>query len=799
MLVLPLAAFGLCWVLAAHYRRWLGFARLSLRGCLVIAYVAFQLILLLLAELSSVGHHFTAGVDEAIWASVVVVLTVVARRPLVAFARRLATPGARWGSIRAHLGKLDTEDRIWAAVPVAITAVLVAVGALYRPNNTDSMVYHLARVEHWIQDRTIAPFATHYLAQVELSPLAEYNLAQLHLLAGTDRYDAAAQLLASAVCIIGVTELARLLGARRRVQITAAVVCATIPTGILVATSTENDYVAAATSLCLLVVVAGFTGGQGWIQRSVVVGVAAGLTYMTKGTTPALIGPPVLALLAVAGFRRWRARGWGDFIGDTTARLALLIGGVAVVCVPFLVQNENLFGSVFGSVSGPTTKATIIAGYNPAAMAANIVRTTALNFDIGDGAAGISTYVSRIALGVLHPIYNVFGIAQNDGRYTLVRNFDPFVVTDYSGFNRLEDYGANPWLVLLMVAAVVVLVVGVWKGRRALIPVLALAAGLVVGYLVFNGFARWSPYVVRYSLPLLVAWSAVIAIALARFRRWVGRLVMAALLIACLPQLLDSATRPLVPPAVPPSSSLVAYFPTYLKADTGPQEAAAYRTITNVVAQSSCTRAALGNWVLLEYPLWAALDQDGWKGQLTEVDVHNPTRSLEAHSRPCASITQQGPHYVTPMNGTVNVQQEDLAVSLVADHARSVHGPVVAFGSSVPGATVLPGGGWNLAGLGDYALLGPRGTLYLFSDGPRTVQLRFDLAQTVPQALLSVAGPGGTSAAIRTGDVDVATIHVDEGTNLLTLTTSPSPQTSRRLVVLTHIGINAAAPPAAGG
>ena len=140
--------------------------------------------------------------------------------------------------------RLTGEDRFWIAALTVIFGLLVASGFLHAPYYADSMVYHLARVEHWIQNGSVAFFATHYLAQVEFSPLSEYNLAHLHLLSGSDRFDACMELLGALVSIVGVSELARLLGGSRSTKIAASVISATIPSGILLATSTDNDYFA---------------------------------------------------------------------------------------------------------------------------------------------------------------------------------------------------------------------------------------------------------------------------------------------------------------------------------------------------------------------------------------------------------------------------------------------------------------------------------------------------------------------------------------------------------------------------
>ena len=212
---------------------------------------------------------------------------------------------------------------------------------------------------------------------------------------GTDRYDAGVALLSALVCVVGVSELARQLGASKWAQVVAAVICATIPTGILLATDTENDSVAAAISLALLVVVAAFEFRGAWKVRSLVLGVVAGLTYMTKGTIPLMIGPAALALVLLAARRDLRRTGVGTAIGQVGRRAGGAVVGAAIVAAPFLGQNVQLFGAL----SGPVSRSTVDLRFSFDGSAANIVRMTAANFDIGNGQSGLSTNVARIVLG----------------------------------------------------------------------------------------------------------------------------------------------------------------------------------------------------------------------------------------------------------------------------------------------------------------------------------------------------------------------------------------------------------------
>lgn len=786
MLLLLAIPLVLLWLLFAAHRDRIGFGNLSIRGAFVLAYLAFEVLLLAITEVTSIGHHFTAWTVAIAWIVVIVLLLLAATPQIAGRARRIRSGRGGGLGIRNRLRPLSTEDRIWIVVVLLILATLAAVGSIYPPSNTDSLVYHLARVEHWVQNRSVAPFATHYLAQIELAPLAEYNLAHLHLLSGTDRFDWSVQWLAALVSIVGVSELARLLGATLRTQIAASVICATIPSGILLATSTENDYFAAAVGIGLLVVLTGFSFGDRWGYRAAAVGAAAGLAYMAKGTMPVMLGPVALVLLSIAGYRHVRSKGWDATYGRAIALGLAVSAGAIVVAGPFALKNTQLFGSTIG----PTSRSTISAPISLGPFMANIVRSTASNFDVGNGVSGLDTYLSMAVLGVSHHIYSIFGISPTDARFAVGPNTNTFAVTDYSFAQRTESLASNPWQVLLIGVAFVVLAIGVRRGLKELRVTLALALALASGYLLFSGVARWSPYNVRYGLPLLVAFSAIVAIALARFPRWVLRFVLIGLVIASLPQLLDNAVQPLVHPKVLSGPYLSPYFAENTVFHPPAEEASAYATITSVLAQSTCRQAALANWVLFEYPLWVALRHDQWPGTLNDFDVHNQSARYEPTYRPCAWISQQGDRYVTPRNGTTTVQVNDLAISMAPTDAVSVHTVVPSCSSSVRGAQVFPGGGWSLTALGHDPLLGGRGSLYLVSESAQRVQLQLHMAPSVDQPSPIVTVPGGRDLpSTLERHVTLVDVNLRRGSNRIDLTAGLSRSTKKRILVLTAMSL----------
>jgi hypothetical protein len=714
VLILLPGSLLLLWIGCWFRRAEIGLGRLSLRGSFVVAYLAFEAILLFITLLLSPFHALTRGWVTVAW-TVVVAVSVVWAWPVIG---RLESETRRH-RIRVRVGRslrsLSILDIIWLLVIALILGILTYLCVSFLPSNGDSLVYHLARVEHWIQDRTIAPFPTHYLAQVELAPLSEYNLTHLQFLVGTDRLDAFMELLACVVSVVAVSEIARLLGASRSVQIAASVICVTLPSGILVATSTENDYFAAAIGICLLVIILGWSGTSHFWRLGVLLGGAAGLAYMAKGTVLAMIGPAAAFLLVWRLFTDLRPQR-----SQIRRRSLTLVatGAIAagIVAGPFVGQNISLFGRP----TGPVTASTLSTNLTPAAATANIIRSTAANFMIGNGHRGFGTEVSKVVLDPLHSLFNGLGIKPNDSNYMLGTDSAAFQVTDYTFSDRSPDFGANPIQVALIVVALVALVVlALMRKPRIRLPLL-MAVGLIVGFLLFTGTARWSVYNVRYQIPLFVAWSPLIAIAFSRLHLLALNVALVVLTISCYPQLFNNAEEPFIHVSYPPSS-LQPYFLDVEHQALLNTRALPYEVVGHTMAESTCHQIALPNWLLVEYPLWVGLHNAGWLGTVQDIDVGNVTARFESSSfRPCAFISQQESGYVSNTSNQVNLQFGNLALAIEPKSAATIQTRVSGLESSVPNVHILPGGGWALGTPGRPTLSG-QGSVFIFSSRPERV------------------------------------------------------------------------------
>ena len=691
--VLPVV-FALLWFLVWTHRGLLRWPTMTRRGAFLASYLLFEAALVVVTEVSSLGDHFTRDVVLGSWLLLALCLLAVSWRELARAVDRLrARPTVRGASAS---GLLRTEAAAWLLIPVFYLSVLTYLALAYLPSNADSLDYHLARVEHWIQDRSVAPFAAHFTAQVDYSPLTEYNLAHFHLLVGGDRLDGFVQLFAAVVCLVAVSEIARSLGGSRLVQVGAVVVCTTIPSLVLSATSTENNVFAASMAACLVWVLLVHDPIRHWWSYAFFAGLAAGLGILTKGTIVALVGPLAVALLIwrLATVRsgtpsvRWR-------------RGAEAVGGIALIALavagPFLYQDQSLFGSP----DGPDAQAVLSVNLTWRAAGANIVRSTASNFMMGNGRDGPGTAASRFVLGKLHRAYDVFGVAQDDWDYFVGPDdpgyFDAFAVRNYTVWDRSEDEGADPLDVVLICLTGVTFVVLLVRGDRRMRVLVLMAGALTVGYLAFAAIARWQIFGVRFYIPLFVVWSPLIAIALALWSKWALRLTMVVLAVACLPQLLDNSERPVVRNSYG-ANRLAPYLldstdKAYIIRTAGDMEA-----LSRVMAESTCHALGIGNFVVIEYPVWVGLHDDNWHGQIEDVGVQNVTARYERPDfHPCAILTQPGNPHVGTEPGRVQIGfGPQFALSMLPGDMRTVHVAIRGFSSALPGVRVLPRDGMVL-------------------------------------------------------------------------------------------------------
>jgi len=442
---------------------------------------------------------------------------------------------------------------------VALLAVPIVYSALwYVPNNWDSMTYHLARVAHWLQNGSVGLYATHVSRQVTYPPGAEYLLVVLQGIAGTDRLASLVQLAAWLVVALAAAPLARLFGTPRRIAPWAALLFAAAPMAVLQASSTQNDLVASAVAMAIVVACVPFLhrGGR-WRALDVVVAAAV----LSAGV---LVKPT--ALVVTAPFILWASAGAARAIAFRGGARRAVCGLAPAALVVVLVLAPELARRVAMGDHGE---------FGPFLYA-----------PLSGGAERLLNPVRAIARHVPLPAGWTDALAGSTTRGCTVPRSMCADVARRSN----EDLAGNPVSALLVVA---LLATGVARWRRLPARARAVLLALPAAWVLFGLVFRDNIWISRLHLPLFalapLAASAMSGVA------WPGRLLRFAVPAVGL-ALFATGARAVVrnelrPVPNPVAASLGLLPGAYYAAR--PEEWLAHVAAMMAIAQSGCDRLGL--------------------------------------------------------------------------------------------------------------------------------------------------------------------------------------------------------------
>lgn len=579
--------------------------RLGLRDAVMRAAVAIGAIAVVITENLSLGRLLDPIAAAAAWALVTLGALVVA-----------------WRRGRPPKPVLPAWRDAWVEglllAGMAVLAGLVGFTAFVSaPNSADAMAYHLPRVVYWVQQSSVAFFPTHDLNQIMLQPFAEYLTLQTWLLSGGDSYANLPQFCAYLICLAGVSLLALELGGDRRAQALAAAICATLPNVILQASGAKNDLVLAAGLTAFSYFGVRFAKRRGKADLFYAA-VAGALALLTKGTAYLFLPPLGAALVLVATRNRLRVLRHLALAG---AAVTLLLNG------PFYLRNLMLSGSPLGFDSSfadgtfrwrnepPSLRGTL----------SNVIRHAAEQ--VGGRSESWNESVYEAALAALEAI----GADPADpGTTWRWSKFEP-----PKSANHEADANNRVHLALYVVA----LAWALW-GFRAQRGPLALALGLVAGFLLFCFYLKWQPFQIRMFASLYVLAAPVAGLCLRRAPTLLQLAVCALLFDGARLPATENWTRPLEG-----VHSILAidrgegYF-----ADLTPWEnREAYLRSAEWIAESGCTDVGLDlTEYQIEYPLVALVREANPEVRFRHVNVRNPSRRYEGDEPPpCAVVCME--------------------------------------------------------------------------------------------------------------------------------------------------------------
>jgi hypothetical protein len=396
-----------------------------------------------------------------------------------------ALTAIRWRHVRQPFPVLNFDPVVLlcAAGIVAILSLTFIAAIFSPPNSSDAMAYHMPRIVYWAEQSSIRFFPTTYLNQIMLQPLAEYLMLHTYILSGGDHFINLVQWSSSLGCLIGVSAVARCLGAGRRGQWISALFCATIPAGILASSGAKNDYFMAFWLVAAAYFAFCLAASGSWTD-SAFLGAACGLAMCTKATAYLFLPWIILAVLGPALARSPRR--------ITTAAFAAAVLALALNA-PQYIRNYELSRSPMGfdSAHGDSVYRWRNEKFGWGPTISNMLRHT--SEQLGRRSERWNAFVFQSVVRIHH----ILGLNENDPATT-------WPWTNYRApRNANHETDAPNRLHLLMLALLsCVFVFESFRGKYH--QQARYAAALALAFVAFCAYLKWQLFMARLLLPLFV-------------------------------------------------------------------------------------------------------------------------------------------------------------------------------------------------------------------------------------------------------------------------------------------------------
>lgn len=250
-----------------------------------------------------------------------------------------------------HPGIFGIATLLWLFLLYLFLGIIVFTTP---PYNWDSMTYHLPRIFQWMQNNSIAHFATENTRQIHLTPFAEYVGLHFYLLAKDDFGFNLVQYAFSIGFLIMVYQIAKDHHLDEKGQWIAVLFASTMPMLVLQSSSTQNDLVAAFFYLCSYFFVKKSIENFS-IENAVFLGLSVSLAVLTKGTNYIFL-VPLAVWLTVACLRSWRKM-------KPIRNAVIIIGILFIINIGYWSRNYDVFKHPFAGdgyfVEQPTFRTAI--------------------------------------------------------------------------------------------------------------------------------------------------------------------------------------------------------------------------------------------------------------------------------------------------------------------------------------------------------------------------------------------------------------------------------------------------------
>jgi 4-amino-4-deoxy-L-arabinose transferase-like glycosyltransferase len=533
-----------------------------------------------------------------------------------------------------RLKRLDRPSRLSFVAVTAILIISLAICLIAPPNNFDAMTYHMPRVMHWIQNRTVAHYPSHVERQIFMPPGAAYLITPLQILSGGDWYANCVQWMAFLGSILGVSLLTKKL-VGEQAQWMSMLMGSTIPMAISQSTTTQTDLLLSLWLVCFAYFFLAnsridSTSNLGWLAASL------SLAIVTKPTA-FLFGAPlflVFCVLLLKNNRQVSDNLERAFLNSFKPCLAVGLGSL-VLPLPGWIRNYQAMEDFLGTTD-LTTRSEI---HSFGELISVFLKNLALNLPI----PGFTQLVI-----FLHE--HLLKINIDESRLAFGNPAVPFTTVMMLPSSLLlpsEDNIANPiHSILGVISLISVLGLAFHQEGRKRTELILLGCATLIGYFLFCYLLKWQPWGNRLILPLFFLQCPIIAYYLNdRFSgtkiKWQNRL-MALLSIVAIFYALTPVRHPLI--ALPthylspgflahhqsPSILTLSRQEIYYSGTLQALGISHPKKVNQIVDEFQCRNIGFYNEINdWEYPIWVLLNEKtGGNFRFKHIWVTNNTKDL---------------------------------------------------------------------------------------------------------------------------------------------------------------------------
>lgn len=519
--------------------------------------------------------------------------------------------------IWSNFHRQDISGKIAITAVILILSICLVTALIAPPNNYDSLTYHMPRVMHWIQNRSLAHYPTNNLRQIAFPPGAAYIVTHLQILSGGDRFANLVQWFAFLGSVLGTSLIAKTFGGSQSQAMT-ALVCASIPMAIMQSTTPQTDLAVSFWLVCFAYFIFRTANYSKfdlfWLSASL------GLAILTKPTA-IIFGASLLMILGFrllgrfGGFRSYIKIALKSFVITST-----IVGMSLTLSIPSYWRNYQTFNNFLGDDFG-TRNETI----GLAQLTSKVFRNLALNIPI----SGAWQFVE-----IIHE--HILKIDVNEPAITWAGIIFAPIYT-WLMLTPNEDFVGNPvHLILGFIATVVLVAYTIIRKNRQSLKVLNLAGATILGFLLFCLVFKWQIWANRLLLPAFILGAPVTGYFVSSYlSKPMQRTLICLLAAMAVIYSLTPVYHPLIP--LPSSWTNVNQSESILLSERknlyfrgNYKQLNEYTKFANQVNQNKCTSVGLSlGKDGLEYPLWVIMDLKSLLPfKIKHINVKNQSQDL---------------------------------------------------------------------------------------------------------------------------------------------------------------------------